>query len=369
MRQAGRSLPEYRAIRERHAFFEINQLGRADRRGDAAAGAPPRRRRGRHVRRHHDPGRRDGRRGRARRGRRARRREAGSHRRGRRAARVPDPDEAVAPILEAIRHRPPRARSRAGRGRLLRRPVHRRRLPRRGPAVARLRRQQGADVPRAGRLAGAAREARRDLRRATRPRRPTPGADAVQLFDSWVGVLSARPTTPSSSRPGRERVLAALAEAGCPTIHFGTGAVDAPAGDGRGGRRRDRARLADPARRRLGAVGADRAVQGTSTPRCCSGRGIESRQPRATSSPVPSGRPGHIFNLGHGVLPGHRPRRPRPAPRARPHAETSAAGAPRRARGARSDAVRSAAGSCRVGSLLPPGIRPARPAPSASVSL
>ena len=46
MRQAGRSLPEYRAIRERHALLRDRAHAGALRRGDAAAGAPPRRRRG-----------------------------------------------------------------------------------------------------------------------------------------------------------------------------------------------------------------------------------------------------------------------------------------------------------------------------------
>ena len=49
--------PEYRAIRERYEFFERRRHARALRRGDAAAGAPARRRRGRDVRGHHDAGR------------------------------------------------------------------------------------------------------------------------------------------------------------------------------------------------------------------------------------------------------------------------------------------------------------------------
>ena len=78
MRQAGRSLPEYRAIRERNAFFEVAgtpelcaevTLQPVRRHGvDAAV----------HVRRHHDPGRRHGDRRRARRGRRPRDRAAGA---------------------------------------------------------------------------------------------------------------------------------------------------------------------------------------------------------------------------------------------------------------------------------------------------
>ena len=60
MRQAGRSLPEYRAIRERHSFWEVAGSPELCAEVTLAAGAAPRRRRGGDVRRHHDPGARDG---------------------------------------------------------------------------------------------------------------------------------------------------------------------------------------------------------------------------------------------------------------------------------------------------------------------
>ena len=60
---------------------------------------------------------------------------------------------------------------------------------------------------------------------------------------------------------------------------------DAARADGGGGRRRDRARLADPARPRAGTRSATSAAcRATSTRRCCSGRGSASRRRRATCS-------------------------------------------------------------------------------------
>ena len=79
---------------------------------------------------------------------------------------------------------------------------------------------------------------------------------------------------------------------------------DAAADDGRGRRRRDRPRLARSRSTTGWARGRrDAASRGTSIRRCCSARGRGSRRRCATCSRAPAGRPGHIFNLGHGVLP------------------------------------------------------------------
>ncbi len=64
---------------------------------------------------------------------------------------VPEPEDAVPSILEAVRIVRRRAPRRPGGGRLRRRAVHRRRLPRRGPADARLRQDERPDVRRAPR--------------------------------------------------------------------------------------------------------------------------------------------------------------------------------------------------------------------------
>jgi uroporphyrinogen decarboxylase len=125
------------------------------------------------------------------------------------------------------------------------------------------------------------------------------GADVVQLFDSWVGAL-----TPGDYEefvaPWSARILAAV---GAPTIHFGTQtATLLPALARAGG---DvigldwRIALDDG----WAAVGHHLGVQGNLDPAVLLGpwERIEA-EARAVLARA-AGRPGHIFNLGHGVLP------------------------------------------------------------------
>jgi uroporphyrinogen decarboxylase len=128
------------------------------------------------------------------------------------------------------------------------------------------------------------------------------GAQAVQLFDSWAGTLS-----PDDYRrsvlPYSKAVLDALAPLGVPRIHFGVGtgglleALRDAGGEVIGV---DAQTPLDQARRR---VGPDRAVQGNLdpvalfAPRAELERRVDDVLCRA------GGRPGHIFNLGHGILP------------------------------------------------------------------
>ena len=117
------------------------------------------------------------------------------------------------------------------------------------------------------------------------------GADIVQIFDSWVGALSPADYAEFAA-PWSARVLAALADAGVPAIHFGTGRLDAAARDRRRRRRRHRPRLADPARRRLGCRRRTTApCRGISTRRRCSAPGSASRPAPATFSPAPTAVP------------------------------------------------------------------------------
>ena len=128
------------------------------------------------------------------------------------------------------------------------------------------------------------------------------GAQAIQVFDSWVGALS-----PSDYRefalPHTRRVLSAVAATGVPVLHFGTGtatlleAMTEAGGDVIGVDWRV------PLDDAWARIGADRAVQGNLDPTLLLGRidrllaGAEEVLQRA------GGRAGHIFNLGHGILP------------------------------------------------------------------
>ncbi len=126
------------------------------------------------------------------------------------------------------------------------------------------------------------------------------GADAVQLFDSWVGGLG--PTDYRTYvQPHVRRILDALADV--PTIHFGTGTAAllelmAEAGGDVIGLDH-RVSLADGWRR----VGADRGVQGNlDSARLLAGWDATRDGALAVLAEA-GGRTGHIFNLGHGVLP------------------------------------------------------------------
>ena len=129
----------------------------------------------------------------------------------------------------------------------------------------------------------------------------TAGAAAVQLFDSWAGCLSPDHYRRYAAPAGR-RVLGAVAELGVPGIHFGvgTGALLEEMTTGADVVGIDWRVPLDAARARLGP---GVAVQGNLDPAACLAPwemvAAEARAVLAANA----GRPGHIFNLGHGVLP------------------------------------------------------------------
>ena len=128
------------------------------------------------------------------------------------------------------------------------------------------------------------------------------GASAVQLFDSWVGVLS-RKDYETFVQPHSRVALSAVVDLDVPKIHFGTGTGELLASMGAAGA--DvvgvdfRTSLTD-ARARLGD---GYAVQGNLDPALLFAPwpALE----KVVRSIVAEGAqaPGHIFNLGHGVLP------------------------------------------------------------------
>jgi uroporphyrinogen decarboxylase len=124
------------------------------------------------------------------------------------------------------------------------------------------------------------------------------GAVAIQLFDSWVGALPAH-VYAEQVAPWSARVLAA---AGAPTIHFGTCTAHL---------------LEDLAEAGGDAIGLDwrvpldvawervdgRAVQGNLDPAALLAPWNVVERETLDVLDRAGARPGHIFNLGHGVLP------------------------------------------------------------------
>jgi uroporphyrinogen decarboxylase len=297
MRQAGRSLPEYRAIRERRSFFEVAHTPelcaevtlQPVRRHDVDAAVlfadimtpvlgmgvevelvesvgpvvdPP-------IRTAADVGR----------------------------LRVPDPAEAFAPVLEAVRlvrTELPAEKALVGfcggpftvasylvEGRPTRELTRTKALMLSAPAVWAALLEKLAETF-AAYVAAKSRA----------------GADAIQLFDSWVGALSPHHYA-AHVAPWSARVLAAV---DAPTIHFGTGAVGlleelaAAGGDVIG---LDWRIPLDEARRRVGG----RAVQGNLDPSVLLAPWDVVEREALDVLARAAGRPGHVFNLGHGVLP------------------------------------------------------------------
>jgi uroporphyrinogen decarboxylase len=127
----------------------------------------------------------------------------------------------------------------------------------------------------------------------------TAGADVIQLFDSWVGTLSAEDYEEFVA-PYSARVLAAV---DVPTIHFGTGTTHLlPAMTEAGG---DVIGLdwRIPIEGGWEIVGPDRGVQGNLDPALLLGPFERVAAAANRILDAVAGRRGHIFNLGHGVLP------------------------------------------------------------------
>ncbi len=128
------------------------------------------------------------------------------------------------------------------------------------------------------------------------------GAQAVQLFDSWVGCLSAGDYA-EYVMPHVQLIFEGLKHEGVPLIHFGTGttailkSMRQAGGDVIG---IDWRIHLDEA---WALVGHDRAVQGNLDPVTLFGPIHEIERRVADILRRAAGRPGHIFNLGHGILP------------------------------------------------------------------
>lgn len=128
------------------------------------------------------------------------------------------------------------------------------------------------------------------------------GADVVQLFDSWVGALS-RGDYVRFVQPYTRRIFAAIAETGAPAIHFGTNTTHLLAEMTTDGAPTLGVDWRLPLDDAWAAIGSNKGIQGNLDPAALFGppqvveaeaRDVLRRAAR---------RAGHIFNLGHGLLP------------------------------------------------------------------
>ena len=128
------------------------------------------------------------------------------------------------------------------------------------------------------------------------------GAQAIQIFDSWAGALN-----PADYRefvlPHTRRIFDAMRGMGVPTIHFGTGTaailadMRAAGGDVIG------ADWRIPLDEAWERIGYDRAIQGNLDPTLLLAPLDRMLSGADAVLEKANGRPGHIFNLGHGILP------------------------------------------------------------------
>jgi len=127
------------------------------------------------------------------------------------------------------------------------------------------------------------------------------GAQVVQLFDSWVGCLG-----PDDFRnyamPYTKRIIDRVSKKGVPVINFGTNTgtyldlVRQAGGDVIGVDWK--VRLDDAWK----TIGYDKAIQGNLDPVVLFGPVAEIRKRVKEIIDMAAGRPGHIFNLGHGII-------------------------------------------------------------------
>ncbi|WP_156725468.1 uroporphyrinogen decarboxylase [Streptomyces apocyni] len=128
------------------------------------------------------------------------------------------------------------------------------------------------------------------------------GASAVQLFDSWVGALSPADYR-ASVMPASAKVFDAVASYGVPRIHFGVGTGELLGLMGEAGA--DvvgvdwRVPMDEAARR----VGPGKALQGNLDPAVLFSTSEAVRAKADEVLAAAAGLEGHVFNLGHGVLP------------------------------------------------------------------
>jgi uroporphyrinogen decarboxylase len=127
------------------------------------------------------------------------------------------------------------------------------------------------------------------------------GASAVQLFDSWAGALTPADYT-ASVQPYSAAVLERAGALGVPRIHFGVGTANLLGLMGAAGADVVGVDWRTPLGTAIGQVG-ERAVQGNLDPTLVFAPTEVMTRRAAEIIEVGRSAHGHVFNLGHGVLP------------------------------------------------------------------
>ncbi len=128
------------------------------------------------------------------------------------------------------------------------------------------------------------------------------GAQVVQLFDSWMGDLGRREYA-EYVLPYSRRIFEGLADLGVPRIHFGTGTVGLLEQMAAAGADLISVDWRLPLDEAWARIGTDKGIQGNLDPAVLlAGWEVVEREAGRVLAAA-ANRSGHIFNLGHGVLP------------------------------------------------------------------
>jgi uroporphyrinogen decarboxylase len=128
------------------------------------------------------------------------------------------------------------------------------------------------------------------------------GADVIQIFDSWVGCLSVEDYR-RYVLPQTKELVMRLQQSGAPIIYFGTDSATLLPSMRETGAEVIGLDWRIPLDEGWGKVGAGAGVQGNLDPVALFADWTEIQSRAEEILRRAEGRPGHIFNLGHGILP------------------------------------------------------------------
>jgi uroporphyrinogen decarboxylase len=129
------------------------------------------------------------------------------------------------------------------------------------------------------------------------------GADVVQIFDSWVGCLSVEDYRRYALEPTKRLIIRLQNETGVPIVYFGTDSTTLLPSMAETGAEVIGLDWRVPLDEGWRAVGHKHAVQGNLDPVTLFSTWNGVKQRAENILRLADGRPGHIFNLGHGILP------------------------------------------------------------------